>query len=198
MSVRLSVATIISRVRRLTADRDPAAPVFSDQDIQDALDTHRVHSRYAALRPEGTRPPSGGTIQFLDYYADGLGQWEDDAQLVDGTFNVLDPASFTADLLTGHWSFKQTTTWPIYVTGYSYDVYAAAADVLEEWASLLKLEFDFATHLSKFQRSQKAAACLSLAATYREKQMPITAKMTRSDLHGTDQLGVLGFSGPWS
>lgn len=196
MAARTSMATIISRVRRLIADRDPAAQVFGDQDIQDALDAHRTHVRYQALRPEGTRPPGGGTIKFLDYYADGFGQWEDTAQLTDGTFNLV--AADTADLLTGHWSFLTSATWPIYVTGYAYDVYAAAADVLEEWASLLKLEFDFATHLSRFQRSQKAAACLTLAATYREKQMPMTAKMTRSDLHGTDQLGVLGFSGPWN
>ena len=198
MAARTSMATIISRVRRLIADRDPAAPVFSDQDIQDALDTHRTHARYQFLRPEGTRPPGGGLIQFLDYYADGFGQWEDGAQLVDGTFNVLDPASYTADLLTGHWSFAATTNWPLYVTGYAYDTYAAAADVLEEWASLLKLEFDFATHLSRFQRSQKSAACLALAATYREKQMPTTVKMIRSDIGGTDPLGVIGFSGPWN
>ena len=70
MSVRPTMATIIGRVRRLIADREPGQQVFSDQDVQDALDVHRTHSRYLILRPEGTRPPGGGLILYLDYYAD--------------------------------------------------------------------------------------------------------------------------------
>ena len=117
---------------------------------------------------------------------------------MDGSFNVLDPSLYSADLLTGHWQFAETANWPLYVTGYSYDVYGAGADLLEEWAGIVKLKFDFSRGDQKLSRSQMIASLLQLADSYRAKQMPLIATQVRTDLHGTDELGVIGFSGPWN
>jgi hypothetical protein len=63
-----------------------------------------------------------------------------------------------------------------------YDVYAAAADLLEMWASREKLSFDVTADGQTMHRSQKAATLLALAATYRRQQRPQVAMQVRSDV----------------
>ncbi len=63
-----------------------------------------------------------------------------------------------------------------------YDVYGAAADLLEMWAAKVALEFDFNTDGQSFHRSQRQVALLRLAAQYRRQQRPVTAKLIRSDV----------------
>lgn len=63
----------------------------------------------------------------------------------------------------------------------TYDLYAAAADLLEAWAAREKLNFDFDTDGQSFKRSQKAAALLALAREYRRQQRPASVAMVRTD-----------------
>lgn len=64
----------------------------------------------------------------------------------------------------------------------TYDLYAAAADLLEMWAAREKLSFDVTADGQTMHRSQKAATLLALAATYRRQQRPQVAMQVRSDV----------------
>jgi hypothetical protein len=172
------MADLISRVRLLINDPIGGGQVFTDQQVQDALDKRRSDVRYLELAGAEAVAP-GGTVSYLDYYAN-RGDWEADEQLVDGSYNVLAPA--TADRLTGHWTFATDTEPPVYIVGKVYDVYAAAADVLEAWAAREKLAFDAEADGQAMSRSQKTKALLALAAEYRQQQRVAVVRQVRSDL----------------
>lgn len=178
MAVRASMAELIARVRTLIGDPAGASQTFDDQTLQDYLDRHQTVARYARLRPEASYG-AGGVSQYLDYYAD-VGDWEADEQLYDGAYNPLTPT--TSDRLTGHWTFASSQLPPVLIVGKFYDVYAAAADLLEAWAAREKLSFDFSADGQSLQRSQKARAILELAREYRRQQRPTSVGMVRNDV----------------
>ncbi len=179
MAVRASMADLISRLRTLISDLAGASQVFDDQTLQDHLDRRQTVARYAALRAEATYL-SGGDADYLDYYAD-VGDWEADEALYDGSYNPLTPA--TSDRLAGHWTFATDQDPPVLIVGKYYDLYAAAADLLEAWAAKEKLSFDFDADDQTFKRSQKAAALLALAREYRRQQRPVSVGMVRTDVN---------------
>jgi len=183
MSYRTTCAGLVTRLRDLISDpvvpTGGRKPVFSNDQLQTALDRRRQVVRYLSLDPEEFRLPGGG-VAYLDYYA-GLGDWEADAKLYDSAYNELTPAA--SDLETGHWTFASDTLPPVYLIGKTYDLYAAAADVLEKWAAAKKLEFTFGPGSGQFVRSQQHAMILTTAAQYRAQQRPEIAHLTRSDIN---------------
>ena len=175
---RASMAELIVRCRRMIADPAGGSAVFTDDELQEALDAHREDVRYLALTAAESIAPGGG-VTVLDYYAD-VGDWEADEQLVGPSFAVLAPA--TSDRLTGHWTFASSVLPPVYLTGKHYDLHGAAADILEAWAAKLKLAFDFSEDGQSFKRSQQAALLIDLAMEHRRKQWPTVAQQVRGDL----------------
>lgn len=179
MAVRSSMDDIITRVRLMISDSAGDNQVFSDQEIQDALDSHRVDQRYLALQAVESIAP-GGTVTYLDHWAP-VGDWEGDAEVVDAAYNVLTPDS--SDYLLGHWTFSSEPSWPVRVTGKSYERFGAAVDLLETWASKVALDFDFSAGGQTFNRSQKQKQLLEMAHRYRAMMPMTTGKMTREDAY---------------
>jgi len=183
MAYRTTCSGLVSRLRDLIADvAVPAGgekPEFTNDQIQTALDKQRQVVRYARLRPEEFRQP-GGVVVYLDYYAD-LGDWEADAALYDSAYNLLTPA--TKDLETGHWTFASSQLPPVYLIGKTYDLYAAAADVLEKWAAKVKQEYTFGPGSGQFVRSQQHSMILTSADRYRAQQRIEVACIRRSDVN---------------
>lgn len=177
MAVRASMAELIARVRTLIGDPAGANQAFDDQTIQDALDRYQTVVHYAELQAMPTYSP--GRTEYLDFYA-AVGDWESDAALYDSGWEEVAPAS--SDYLTGHWSFTEEPALPVFIVGKTYDVYAAAADLLEAWAAKEKLSFDFDADGASFRRSQKVKALLELAAEYRRKQRPMLSLQVRGDV----------------
>lgn len=173
------MAELISRVRLLIGDPAGANQTFNDDEVQAALDRYQTVVRYAELRAEPTPLPSGA-VEYRDYYA-AVGDWEADEALYDAAWQQLTPTS--SDRLTGHWTFASPgRNPPVYVVGKVYDIFGAAADLLELWSGKAKLEFDFSADGQEFQRSQKSRALLQLAAAYRRMQRPSSAVQNRADL----------------
>jgi hypothetical protein len=197
MVVRATMVDIIARVRLLVNDQG-VTPVFSDSQLQDTLDQRRADIRYLGLIPAETisGPPTQGVVTWLDFYApDGMGWWEGDAQIVSNVFAPLTPA--TSDFIVGHWTFAVSQLPPCYIVGKTFDLYAAAADTLEQWVALLKLEYDTRQNrLDMFQRSQRIDHMTALAATYRAKQRPATATLVRDDTHPGSEVNF--YLRPWS
>ena len=173
---RTTMSSLIDRVRRLVNDPAGADEVWTDDEIQEWLDAHRdevieVELAYA------TQLISGVTV-VLEYAAE-MGDWEDDAALTDANGGTLTPDS--ENLVVGRWSFDTHQQPPIYLTGRSYDVYAAAADAMEARAAQVALAFDFSADGATYHRSQQGEALLRLAKQYRGRSRVTVARMVRDD-----------------
>lgn len=180
MAVRTPMANMILRVRQKIHDPyadGNALQVFTDQAIQDELDRRRLVVRYAPLRMEYTLQP-GGVYLYTDYYS-AYGDWEEDASLVDQSFNPVTPD--TEDFLTGHWTFTAGRLPPILIVGHVYNFWLACALLLENWAANVALDFDFQNEKQKFTRSQKHTALLALAEQYKAQAWSGPVLATRTD-----------------
>jgi hypothetical protein len=177
---RASLVAVISRTRDLIGDAAGADQVFTDDQIAAALDERRQDVRYLELDPAETLAPGG--VTYLDYYAPGGGPWEG-VTLVNGSWTTLTASE--SDLASGHWAFTADTRPPVYITGHRFDLYGAAADLLETWAAQVSLDFDFSDAGASYHRSQKSAQLLAMAKQYRRRQPVKTIPQIRGDVWGT-------------
>jgi hypothetical protein len=154
-----------------------------DQTLQDVLDDdHQSVWRNLPLQMTETR--AAGTIKFQDFYSVSRagGNWESDAVLVDAGYQVIDSSKYVADFTVGHWAFTDQPAYPVYITGKTFDLNGAAADLLEREAASQRKKFDTAeTGGASAKRSQIVSNILTLASKYRAKQRPKTSKPVRSD-----------------
>jgi hypothetical protein len=88
--------------------------------------------------------------------------------------------------IVGHWQFAQTTLPSVFITGKTYDVYRAAADLLERWAARWALSYDVNVDGQSLKRSQAGMALQNLARQYRMQQRAFTISTTRTDT-GSDK-----------
>lgn len=188
MAVRSTMTSLISRVRLLINDPAGINQQFSDQDIQDVLDESRQDIKNAPLRPLATF--TGATIQWLDYYAE-LGNWEDDVVLKQYLITTVSPS--LSENIPGHWQFSVNTLPPVYLSGKTVDLYRAAADLLERWASRWVLSYNVGVDGQSLQRSQASQMLLNLAKQYRMKQRAHVISTVRSDT--AEQIGGLAGAG---
>lgn len=178
MTARTSMTALIAKARRLIADTS-GSPVFTDNDIQDALDVRRLEQRFVALQPSPSFTTGGATL-FLDYYAD-YEYWEDDVLLQDMSYNTL--TASLAEPLVGHWHFTSAPNgFGVRATGKTYDMYGACADLLDSWAATVMLQFDATTGRDTFNRSQKFDMIAKLAATYRSRALAQQTRATQREI----------------
>jgi len=180
------MTAIIARVRLKIFDPAGASQVFADQDIQDVLDDG---ARQDVFNMELTPKPtfSSGRVQWLDYLAGEdptIGDWEDDAVLKQYLITVVTPS--VNEPIKGHWQFAANTFPGVYLTGKTYDIYRASADLLELWAARYMTRFDFASDGQSFKVSQVPAQLQKLAQMYRDKQRVTHLSLRRSDLGGRE------------
>lgn len=177
MAFRSSMTALVQRVRLLTNDTDTDCQQFTDEEIQQVLDASRVDIRYLALRPGPSY--SGASIVFLDYYAP-YGDWEDDATFWYVLTTQVTPS--VSEPIAGHWQFATSTLPPVSIVGKTYDIYHAAADLLERQAARWALKYNMSVEGQRLDRSQVATALQNLAKTYRLQQRPQSSDAIRTDL----------------
>ena len=183
MPVRSSMSALIQRVRILINDTLPVGngQIFDDQTIQDVMDEGRLD---ITNHPLQSRPTfSGSTVQYLDYYSDIGGNWETDYVLKQ-YLTVLETASLS-EPIPGHFQFASNVFPPVFITGKNYDVYRAAADLLERLAAQWVLSYSITVDGQSLQRNQATRSILLLAKEYRRKQRPRTIPVKRKDLSGS-------------
>lgn len=82
----------------------------------------------------------------------------------------------------GHIDFTANTAGSAYyLTAWGYDLHAAAADVLDQWASAVKLHYDVDSDDQRHARNQKVKELRAQAAIYRKKAVIVTGAMKRDD-----------------
>ena len=180
MAARTSMADLITQVRFLIGDPSGASAVFTDTELQTCLDNNAVDVLYEPLRPIPTIA-AGGATTYLMWEAEA-GWWESSEVLTDGSYNTL--TASTSDRQRGRWTFAATQS-AVLLKGARYDVYLAAAEVVDVWIAKVKLDFDFDADGASFKRSQKIKALTDLANTLRSKAGGggvITAQMIRTDV----------------
>jgi hypothetical protein len=177
---RASMAALIRRLRRLISDTAGADQVWTDDDLQDSLDAYQTTHRYAPLDQEESRAATTGVLTYKRFFAVCGGDWEDDVEIVNSTYVAVTPD--TEDLINGRWTFATEPDWPLLINGNTYDLYGAAADVLEEWAAKVKCQVDFSAEGQSMKLSQYPDRMLAMAANYRNKQKPQQGHLSRSDI----------------
>lgn len=160
MAEREGMAALIDLVQRLV--NDPAGEAHGREDVQAALDAHRIEARYELLTGVPTR--TAGGVTYRTFQAD-VGYWEADAILYSGNYTALSPA--TSDWAGGRWTFAAEPLGPVTILGWNHDPYLAAADLLEIRAAQLAEDYDFTTGPDSFKRSQRHGQLLAMAARYR-------------------------------
>jgi len=190
MPIRVTMTDLIYKIRQLIGDKlSSSYPAqFTDQEIQDALDSRREFVRYAPLRPEGTPQPFSGIIQYLDFFATA-GYWESDAQLYGPAWQPLSPA--TADFIAGHWTFSTTIIPTVFIVGKLYDLYGVAADLMDAWNGQGAGDnFDVRTQGRMYARSQITTNRIKLAEVYRSRAWAVSVNQVRGDLMPETGVGL--------
>jgi len=178
---RSSMAALITRVRTMVYDPAGAAQTFTDDQVQNALDTSRTEQRFRLLQMVPSFQP-GGAVQYLDYYAD-VGNWEDDYLLQDASYATITGTADVVEPIPGHWHFPtQPNGFAVHITGKTYDLFAAAADLCDAWAGITKLDFMMVTDRDRFERQQKFQMLTDLAQTYRAQAQVRVTRMQHSEI----------------
>lgn len=199
MPVRSTMANLITKVRSLINDPAGGSQVWADQDIQDQLDRTRFDVRYEQLTPAPTILNAASTnnqpaVIWADYYS--RYRWFEDDIVLQGVnvgssaaWIVLTPAA--SENFYGHWQFEINVFTsgtapsqypPVFATGKSFDVYMAAANLLEMWAAKYTLAYAFTADGQTFHREQIIAGLTKMATTYRMQARVVSATPIRMDL----------------
>jgi hypothetical protein len=186
MALRSSMLALITRVSGLIDDASNAT--FTQQEVQDALDETRITHVYLLLQPV---PLFSGGWRYTAFVSPNGGGWESDYTLVDSGYASITAAS--AELTDeGRWEIAAngglyTADRVARLSGKQYDIYRAAAELLDTWASTLKLQYDLQTGGSGLGRhrsplAQKYAQVAATAAAMRRRSRIKSARMVRRDI----------------
>ncbi len=183
MAVRATMQTnLIPRVRQLINDPSGASQVFADQDVQDTLDESRQDVYSLQLTGKPTWNSTG--YAYLDYETE-LGGWEDGMILKQFFTIVVTPS--VSEPIVGHWQFAANTLPPVHITGKLYDVYRAAADLLERLAAKWMLSYSFSSDGQSFQRGQASIHLEKRIQALRRHQRAGTISLVRTDTNASGQ-----------
>lgn len=181
--MRDTMSDLVTRVRGLIGDPSGDTETFTDDDIEQALDSH-----VAILERE--------MLVFPDRYENGAYTYGfaylDAGDLEAGVFVLRDLAGvvisaslYQLDAVRGTVTFTPaltaSTSRDVAAYGARYDVYGAAADLLEAWAARVAREFDFETDGQSFKRSQQAKGLRDAAMDMRRRQRPTLGRQVRTD-----------------
>ena len=129
MAARTSMDYMIDQVRLMISDPAGVSSRYSDEQIQDALDDNRLDVEDEPLVSRL------GDTQFVA----AEGWWEKTAVVSSGGVPVS-PAS--SNWRRGAWEFLTAQNPPLTLTGSTFDVYGASADLLELWVSSMAMEVE--------------------------------------------------------
>jgi len=189
MTARTGMTDIITKLRGHTnagtADYTiGTAAYWSDDQLQNVLDAHRLD--FYANELEQITAMESGAVVYKTYRAPyrNLEGGTVNFLLVDFQGTPAGTADYTADYPTGAVTFaadQAGKAW--YLTGRSYDIYAAAADVWRSKAAhAAETSFDFSTDNHRVSGGQIHEHCLKMAAHYDGMALSTTTVLMRGDI----------------
>lgn len=189
---RAGMVDLVGQLRQM-GDAGPddytvaGVPYWSDAQLQVLLDRHRT---YLQQQPMTAHPDyANGTVTFKTYDIPGWRNFETAASgtsifyVQDGNFIAIGTAAYTPDYAAGIVTFGSSTLGSaVMVTGYSYDLNAAAADLWRQKAASVAKAYDFSTDNHNLRRSQLMAQYRDMAKFYQAQSRPRVVVMERSDI----------------
>lgn len=175
---------LIQRVRLKIGDTEEENPVFTDEEIQDALDVYAWstdvdNSRWWVLTSLPTLT-SGATSYLVFKTPDDLGDWEETATFYDSGYNAVTPT--TKDWVRGRFTFSTSQDIPVYIVGVTYDLNATAADLLEYMLARAKSRPSITQDGTQIDRGEVFRHTQRLQALYRAKARSRSLAMVRNDV----------------
>ena len=177
---RSGMSSLITELRGLTeagaTDYTVTSSTYwSDDHLQDILDLHRHDIIFEQLSMYPVQI-AGGSISYQDYRS-GFGFLEATTggtsilYLQDSTGATIGTANYTPDYRRGQFQFSANQSGSVYyLTGRSYDLNAAAADVWRRKAAhVAPTSFDFSTDNHSISRSQVYKHSLEMADYFEGK-----------------------------
>lgn len=179
MSARPTMAELIQRVRLLANVEARSGTVgvsayWSDEQVQAVLDRNRLDftdDRLDMLREVN----AGGTASWQTYIAHhtDLEPTSGGTAILyvrDSTGARVGTASYSADYPAGRFAFATNTAGTVYyVTGRSYDINGAAAEIWRAKAGQVADRFDFTADGASFKPSQLIAQYNHMADYYQAR-----------------------------
>ena len=179
MTARTGLSNLILELRGMceagTADYTVASVAYWDDDqMQNILDIHRRDVVFEQLQIYPVQV-SGGSISYQDYRSQ-FGYYEATTggtyifYVQDSTGATVGTANYTPDYRRGQVQFGSDTGGTVYyLTGRSYDLKSAAADIWRRKAAHIANSFDFSTDNHSINRSQVYKHALEMAEYYEGK-----------------------------
>lgn len=170
---RPGMGDLIARTRRLV--NDTAMTIWQDDDLQQVLDLHKQRVEREPLESERTR--TGPTTAEYRIYHSRHGNLEAGGtptfRIEDSTGTQRGTADYAVDYVRGVVTMaadQQGTA--LYLTGWTYDLNAAAADLWRERAGALAERVDIQTGNNRLSRGQQMKHALDMAAHYERQARP--------------------------
>ena len=190
MTARTGMSTLISTMREWcnlgTSDYTLGTSThWTDDQIQTALDRHRTQVLEEEL--EQITNNNNGTIEYKEYRS-GFGNYEETTggtsifiiESVGGT--DVGTANYTMDYALGILTFETTQAGSSrFLTGRSYDLYGAAADIWQRKGGAYAIAVDFKTDNMSVKRSDIAKHCRDMFNYYSMMGNPRQVEVTRDD-----------------
>jgi hypothetical protein len=191
MTARTGMATLISELRGLcnagSADYTIAGVAYwSDDHLQRVLDNHRKEVIEEALY--NVDENEGGTSITKRYYSHG-GNYEQTTGgtavfvVKDSNWNAVGTALYTVDYPRGEITFAGDTDGSAYyLTGRSYDLNAAAADIWDRKAAqVTSAAYSWSSDNMRVDKSGLRKEAVEMARYYRGLAGPTSIDLDRSD-----------------
>jgi len=148
---------------------------WDDSQLDKVLDRWCTDVDHELLVCQETYETTGGTVSYHDYYSQ-YGSFEGASSgtayflVQDATGTAHGTSEWTADYNTGCVTFTANTLGSsMYLTGYAYDLNAAAADIWNKKAAHYASAFDFSTDNHNIRRSQLIENCFRMAKFYEQR-----------------------------
>jgi hypothetical protein len=177
-----NLANLITFVRDLIGDASSeecdCAQEISDRQIIAALSETRERVQEALQSPYSRIP---GSVRGLEWFANE-GYFADDWQLIKSNGSVVSESKVAyADPLKGNWVLTCVLA-PLYVRGYRYDPYQAAADLLCQLRIRKRGMVDTSEMGLSIKLSQALAVMESVEASLRRSARIGSITFSRSDV----------------
>jgi len=165
-----------------------AETFWTDDQLQEMLDQQRSDWRRVGLIQDPVQVD--GTVYYYDYLIpSSYGHWWERAtggttvwRIENSIGNTQGTALYTVDYDGGRISFSADQAGSaLYLTGRTFDLYAAAAAVWRRKAAYGSADVDWATDGHRVNASQGTDFCLKMADSFDMMAGPRTVQMVRSD-----------------
>jgi hypothetical protein len=179
------VSQIVDELRRMCAvEKDQytigSTAYWTDDQLEGVLANHVAEQLLQVPVVEVVTRSEANQLQAMNAHVTFPGTLDiETATVTDSAGAAVEGVTFHAD---GRLDFASDQIGrPLYLTGLVYDLNAAAADVLTDWASAVKGGYDVTVDGQQLKRSQRHAQLLAQAEEFKRKRVIRSVRMRRGD-----------------